>query len=266
MNNLFNSADFAFFKSLLTEAGELGVDMQKGVLEVRRKQDGSIVTQADPAIQELLIGRISERYAGFHFVYEENFTGGTPDVEDETVTVIIDPIDGSAMYSMYLPIWCISIGIFRGYNPLYGFVYSPGLNLYFHNDDRNAYLNDEIKLVEKVVHLDSESNIFHASEVHSAFFIDFPGKVRNLGSTALHACLTVDNARNRAVAFIGKSNLWDWAGAIPVILKARGRLRYHSGADADYRAVINNSYMFPDFLIAYNVPDFETIKKIFVRR
>jgi myo-inositol-1(or 4)-monophosphatase len=266
MANLFKPADFAFFKSLLTEAGELGTDMQKGVLEVRRKHDGSIVTQADLAVQELLIERISGRYADFHFVYEENFAGDILDIDDETVTVIIDPIDGSAMYSMYLPIWCISIGIFKGYSPLYGFVYSPGLDLYFHNDDRHAYLNDEIRLVEKVIQLDSESNIFHASEVHGGFFINFPGKIRNLGSTALHACLTVDNTRNRAVAFIGKSNLWDWAGAIPVILKARGNLKYLSGADIDYRAVIHNSYMFPDYLISYNVPDFETIKKIFVRR
>src|SRR4030067_1315071 len=250
MINLFQASDFAFFKSLLTEAGKRAIKIQNSVIEVRRKRDSSIVTQADLAVQEFLIVQLKKRYDNFNFIFEEGFSGATNAIDDDTISIIIDPIDGSAMFSMYLPLWGSSIGVFKGYHPVYGFVYSPGLNLYFCNDDRYAYLNDEIKLVDRDIHIDTESNIFHASELHNKFFIDFPGKVRNLGSTALHACLTIDNARNRSVAFIGKSNLWDWAGAIPIILQARGDLKYVSGHDIDFWLVFENNYTFPDSLVA----------------
>ena len=131
------------------------------------------------------------------------------------MSAIIDPIDGTAMFSMHLPEWCVSVGIFRGYTPVYGFVYSPGFDMLFYNDDSNAYLNGRPLKADRNISVDNETNIFSASEVSNRFIVDFPGKIRNLGSTALHACLAADNARNRTLAFIGKSNIWDWAGAVP---------------------------------------------------
>jgi 3'(2'), 5'-bisphosphate nucleotidase len=266
MPNLFIAGDFDFFKSLLIEAGELANNIQNSTLEVRRKRDESIVTQADQAVQDLLIERITNRYDNYNFIYEENYSSVTCKLDDSTITAIIDPIDGTAMFSMRLPFWCISIGIFKGYQPLYGFVYAPGTNMFFYNDDRNAYLNDEIKLVNKDMSIDTESNIFHASEMRHKCIIDFPGKVRNLGSTALHACLTIDNARNRTVAFIGKSNLWDWAGAIPIILKAGGNVAYISGKEVDYKSIIQNNCKLVDYLVAHNFRNFEEIRKIFTCR
>ena len=263
MPNLFLAGDFDFFKSLLIEAGELAITIQKSALEVRRKRDESIVTRADQAVQDLLIERIARRYDGYNFIYEENYSSATCRLEESMITAIIDPIDGTAMFSMHLPFWCISIGIFKGYRPLYGFVYAPASNLFFYNDDRNAYLNDEIKLADKDMAIDAESNIFHASEMRNKCTIDFPGKVRNLGSTALHACLTIDNARNRTAAFIGKSNLWDWAGAIPIVLKAGVNVVYISGKEVDYKGIIQNNCKLVDYMVVHNFRNFEEIRKIF---
>jgi fructose-1,6-bisphosphatase/inositol monophosphatase family enzyme len=266
LDNLFKTKDFNFFKKLLVDAGELAKKFQNGTIEVVRKADASIVTQADPAVQDFIITRISNRYAGFNFIYEENFSGRVRDIDDSTVSIIIDPIDGTAMFSMYLPVWCISVGVFKGYDPVYGFVYVPGFDMFFYNDDRNAYLNNEVRAVDSDMRIDSESNIFHASEAHSAFDFEFNGKVRNLGSTAIHACLLVDNIRNRTVAFIGKSNLWDWAGAIPILLKAGSNLKYISGDSVDYRSIMRNDCRLVDYLVAYNLRDFEEVKKIFRKR
>src|SRR5271157_5119439 len=121
MEGPFKSEDFSFFKSLLRKAGMRAMKFQDGVLEVRRKGDRSIVTQADQAVQDFLISRISKRYNDLNYIYEENFISVAHHIDDSTITVIIDPIDGTAMFSMHLPLWCVSIGIFQGYNPLYGF-------------------------------------------------------------------------------------------------------------------------------------------------
>lgn len=266
MATLFTASDFAFFKSVVVEAGDAALRIQKGTIEVSRKGDASIVTQADLMVQDMLTTRIASRYGGVNFILEENNRGSAGVIDADTVTVIIDPIDGTAMYSMYLPVWCVSVGIFKGYVPLYGFVYSPGFNMLFHNDDEHAYLNGTPKIIDRNMTIDSETNIFYASEVHHDFVIGFPGKIRNLGSTALHACLTIDNERNRTLAFLGKSSLWDWAGAVPIILKAGGDVRYLDGSEIDYRAIIKNNYRFIDYAAAYTANDFTVIRNIFTRR
>jgi myo-inositol-1(or 4)-monophosphatase len=263
---MFKEADFNFFKSLIMEAGALATSFQSGSIEVTRKDDTSIVTQADVAVQDLIIRKISARYGNALFIHEENYRGGGPVLSAHEMLVVIDPIDGTAMYSMYLPVWCVSIGIFKGETPLYGFVYSPGFNMLFYNDDNHAYLNDSIRLVDVEIPIDRETNIFYASEAHDDYSIVFPGKVRNLGSTALHACMTIDNVRNRTLAFIGRSHLWDWAGAIPIILKAGGHLRYIKGGEPVYRDIIENDCKLPDYLVAYNRKDFNVIQNIFKKK
>lgn len=263
---VFKEADFSFFKSVIVEAGDAALRMQKGTIEVSRKSDTSIVTQADLMVQDMLTTKIAARYGDVSFIYEENNPGFYGNIGDDTVTVIIDPIDGTAMYSMYLPVWCVSIGIFKGYTPCYGFVYAPGFDMLFHNDDDNAYMNGHTRVVDRNMTIDTETNIFYASEVLHDFAINFTGKIRNIGSTALHACLTIDNARNRTLAFMGKSYLWDWAGAIPIVMKAGGSVRYLGGTEIDYRTVIQNMCRLADYAIAYSSDGFTSIRKIFIKR
>ncbi|MCP4133512.1 MAG: inositol monophosphatase family protein [bacterium] len=266
MNNLYNDSDFEFYKSLILEVGRIALDLQKSELEIERKSDSSIVTQVDTKIQELLIKEISGKYPGINFIHEENFDRTqASDISDDTISVIIDPIDGTAMYTMRLPIWCVSIGIFKGYTPLYGFVYSPGSDMLFYNDNDHSYLNNNIVTVDENIKIDKETNIFYASEIKMIYRINFPGKVRNLGSTALHACLTVDNKRNRLLAFLGGAFLWDWAAAIPIILKAKGHVRYINGKEVDYKKIIENHYLLTDYLLVHTTDDFESIQNIFQR-
>lgn len=255
--------DIKFFLDLVNSAGSTALQMQRGILEIHRKEDSTIVTQADIWVQNYLTGKISERFKDFQIISEEK-TNFNTDFSGDKISVIIDPIDGTAMFSMHLPIWCISIGIFKGFTPLYGFVFSPGSDLLFYNDDNNSYLNGKKLLSDPSVIIEKETNIFYSSEIRDVK-INFPGKVRNLGSTALHACLTADNSRNRLLAFIGKSYLWDWAGAIPVILKAGVKLKYLNGSDLNYKSIIENNFELEDYAVAYNCDDFEVIKTIFSR-
>ena len=255
--------DIRFFLDLVNSAGSTALQMQRGILEIQRKEDSTIVTQADIWVQNYLTDKISERFKDFQIISEEK-TNFNTDFSGDKLSIIIDPIDGTAMFSMHLPIWCISIGIFKGFTPLYGFVFSPGSDLLFYIDDNNSYLNGKKLLSDPSVIIEKETNIFYSSEIRDVK-INFPGKVRNLGSTALHACLTADNSRNRLLAFIGKSYLWDWAGAIPVILKAGVKLKYLNGRDLDYKTIIDNNFELEDYAVAYNCDDFEVIKNIFNR-
>ncbi len=249
----------------MNQAGQKALEFQNRGRElgIERKKDSSIVTEADYWVQNFLVDRISKRFPRFNFIYEENFDPAVPSMDENKVNVIIDPIDGTAMFSMGLPIWCVSLGFFQGYEPRYGFVYAPGSRIFLHNDHEKTYLNDEPVKVLPDMEVDSESNIFHSSEIKGKLEINFPGKVRNLGSTALHAALIADNERNRVMAFTGKSYIWDWAGAVPIILRAGGTVRYLNGKEIDFRTVEENQYAMEDFVVASYIDDKKLMQEIF---
>lgn len=262
--NFLSGNDINFFLDIVKSAGETALGFQKKDMDIYRKEDRSIVTEADLLSQNFLIKEIESRFSGFNFICEENLSSAATLSEDK-INIIIDPIDGTAMFSMHLPFWCVSVGIFAGVAPAYGFVYSPGSDLLFHTDNEYSYLNGRRLEVDHHTPIEKETNIFYSSEI-KGIQINFAGKARNLGSTALHACLTTDNRRNRLIAFIGKSYLWDWAGAIPVIEKAGGRLRYLDGREMDYRKIAANGFELEDYAVAYNCDDFELVKSIFCRK
>ena len=263
----FTTEDIQFILQLIKEAGDKALQYQKGPIAVQRKLDASIVTDADVAVQQFLISSLADYFSKksqkINFIYEENFEGTETDLTEETISIIIDPIDGTAIFSMGLPVWCISIGVFFGETPQYGFVFAPAADMLFHNDDTYAYFNNEIISVDSRMHIDNESNIFYASEIQKIYYIDFPGKSRNLGSTALQASLVANNQKTRALAFIGSSCIWDWAGALPILLKAGAKIKYINGEEFNIHRVIENDYYLPEYLIAYTVDDFSYIQSIF---
>jgi len=265
MSQKLSKRDILFIKKLVLKAGKIAFQKQRNIKNIKRKADHSIVTENDLFIQNLLIKKLKKRFKNALFIYEENFNSKVASLTENSLIFIIDPIDGTAMYSMHLPIWCVSIGVFWGEQPLHGFVYAPAADMFFYNDEKNAYLNNNPISVNKNLTVENETNIFYASEFKAIHKINFKGKIRNLGSTALHACLTTDNARNRILAFIGKAFLWDWAGSIPIILKAGGNIRYITGEEINFKDIILNKCKIPEYIIVYNIDDFEKIQKIFQR-
>jgi fructose-1,6-bisphosphatase/inositol monophosphatase family enzyme len=210
----FSRSDLRFLAGTVRRAGNRALAIQRGGFQVNRKSDTSIVTRADTETQDYIISSLSKRFPGINLIHEENFDSSVNSMNPDTLSAIIDPIDGTAMFSMHLPFWCVSLGIFAGYRPLYGFVYSPGCGMFFHNDDKGAFCNDRLVTADKNVPLERETNIFCATEVPREYILSTPGKIRNLGSTALHASLLSDNRRNRTIAFLGTDSS-GLGGAIP---------------------------------------------------
>ena len=266
MNKIITKKDQNYIKNIVIKAGNRALKLQKKNLQIMRKDDSSIVTETDIAIQEELLKKLYKKFSNINYIYEEGYNGKLSKIDSDTISIVIDPIDGTAMYSMYLPVWCVSVGIFKGSEPLHGFVYAPGFDMLFYNDETTSYINKRKIMIDPTMKVDTESNVFYASDVGKEIDIVFPGKVRNLGSTALHACLVTDNMRNRTAAFIGKSFIWDWAGAIPIIKKAGGDIRYADGKQFNFLETVNNDGIIESPLIAYSTKDFNTIKKYFIKK
>jgi len=258
--------DLRFFEKIVLQSGSIARKLQRRGFSSARKKDSSIVTDADTSVQEYLLKKISARFKDAAIICEESFEPDIRLMDEKKMSVVIDPVDGTAIFTMGLPFWCVSLGIFDGFTPAYGFVYSPSCDLFFSSDDKNAFCNGTIIKTDKSLAPESETNVFFASELIKDYYLTTAGKIRNLGSTALHAALVAYNTKSRGIAFVGGGNLWDWAGALPILQKAGAGVKYMSGKDIDFSAVAANSCRFPEVMLAYSTENFEPARKIIAER
>jgi myo-inositol-1(or 4)-monophosphatase len=183
----------------------------------QRKADNSPVTEADVAIERILVERIAARYPDHGIIGEEQTRF---DITKEYVWAL-DPIDGTASFVAGLPVWGISIGLLHHGVPYAGLFYMPLTDdCYWAIDDRAFLGHQPICVDTKPEHAwESEDWLAIPSDAHRRLEIDFIGKTRSLGSAAAAICYV---ARGSALgAVLTYATIWDLAGGI-AILKAAG--------------------------------------------
>lgn len=88
---------------------------------VRAKGYRDVVTDADVAAEKLITQALRESFPEDGIVGEE----GASHVGSSDRRWLIDPVDGTLNYSRQLPIWCVSVSLFRGEFPEVGVIYDP---------------------------------------------------------------------------------------------------------------------------------------------
>jgi myo-inositol-1(or 4)-monophosphatase len=112
--------------------------------EARLKADGSVVTEADLAVQQRLAGALRDRYPRFGLLGEE-----MDEPQQRAVLAgsgqglwCLDPVDGTSNFAAGLPLFCISLGLVVGGEPALGIVYDPIRDECFSAErGRGAWLN-----------------------------------------------------------------------------------------------------------------------------
>jgi histidinol-phosphatase len=107
-----------FALAVSKEAGELILPLWKSVA-VDHKADGSEVTEADRSAEQLLRRRIAERYPE-HQILGEEFGGA--ETRDAEHLWLVDPIDGTASFSIGLPVFGTLIGYLHRGQPVVGVI------------------------------------------------------------------------------------------------------------------------------------------------
>ena len=108
-------------------------------LDVRRKEQGEWVSNADTAVEREILYHLKKGYPHFGIQAEESGTQ-LPDAESYW---IVDPIDGTDNFIHGIPHFAISIALMEGDHLLSGVVYDPiGDELYVGERGRGAFLND----------------------------------------------------------------------------------------------------------------------------
>jgi fructose-1,6-bisphosphatase/inositol monophosphatase family enzyme len=169
---------------LLRRAGAAALQRFRNTTS-RRKRDGTLVTEADLAVEEILLEGLQALFPGDGICGEEGarVAGGEG-------TWYLDPIDGTSSYVEGLAYWGVAIARVDAHGTALGAYYLPRLDeLWFAARGRGGWrdglplpaLEDEAPARNSVLYL--------PSRFHSWGRVDFPGKSRNLGSVAAHLCL-----------------------------------------------------------------------------
>jgi myo-inositol-1(or 4)-monophosphatase len=215
-----------FAENLVKQTGELALKYY-GRGNPALKFDEELVTEAELAIRDFMSTTIVESYPEHHFMGEgadqTSYRHG-----ERGFQWIADPMDGSANFQAGIPLWGVSLALFKNFWPVLGLFYMPVTgDLYRALAGRNLMVNDTSITLEPEVIANNESVLLTYSRFHSEFTSTFPGKIRNLGCTAAHLGYV---ASSRAEAALLKYvHIWDIAAGLILLEAAGGEIRYLDG-------------------------------------
>lgn len=126
-------------QEILLSAGQLMLDFQSPKV-FDKGRHGDFVTEADLAVQEMVMEALQKAYPSAHFLAEE----GEKQTLTEALTFIIDPIDGTTNYFRRRRCSMISIAAVEGKQPVLGGLYNPySREMYLAERGQGAFCNGE---------------------------------------------------------------------------------------------------------------------------
>jgi histidinol-phosphatase len=149
----------SFADGLADRAADIGMGLFLGdSLEIRRKADASVVTQADTSIESMVREQVAAAFPDDHVLGEEE--GGSADAAERVW--IVDPIDATANYARGIPIWATLIALQVRGELVLGLVNAPALNeRYVAARGEGALMNDRPIHVSGIGTI-ADSQLFYA--------------------------------------------------------------------------------------------------------
>lgn len=195
--------------------------------ERRFKSDGSIVTEADFAVQSRLAESLRVRYPDFALLGEEMDETQQRALLAQDGLWCLDPVDGTSNFAAGLPFFGVSLALLIGRKPMLGVVYDPIRDECFTGErGKGASLNGcrlhcrspglPLRRCLAVVDFKRISTRLATELVTRPPY----SSQRNLGSVALEWCWLA--AGRFHVYLHGKQNLWDYAAGAMILDEAGG--------------------------------------------
>lgn len=201
-----------------------------------QKPDASVVTDADHAVQQLILDHIAREFPRDAVISEE--TQSRPQRHASRATAgrcwVVDPIDGTRNYARWYPSFAVCLGLLDAGRPVVGFIYDPqGDEMYSAAAGCGAWMNQtRLRAVdhglssETILAIPSSRRDLLAGTVHR--WID-QLVVRNAGSTALHLAYLARGALD--AVYCDDCKLWDIAAGAIIASEAGAQLSDFSGGE-----------------------------------
>ncbi|MFH1746900.1 MAG: inositol monophosphatase [Planctomycetota bacterium] len=220
-----NPSHLSALRKLAEQAARAGGDVARRLFRteftIRRKTDGSEVTDADEAAQVAVVKVIQEQRDHDAIIAEEvlDSTQASPAAGNENLCWVIDPIDGTRNYVRGVPYYAVSVAVMYGGFTLAGAIHEVERDvMYSASRTEGLLLNGQPRQKmqwENVIAGRACKPLagIPSSLQGAAYEVvrQWASRVvvRNLGSTAMHLAMVA--AGHFQAALISDSRLWDIA-------------------------------------------------------
>ena len=217
------------------DAGRFAYEHQSAVRRTYKK-DGSVLTEVDMAISHRLVRKIHDLFPEAAIISEEEDTDASRDAE---WTFILDPIDGTDVYSQGLPSFAVSLGLLdSSRNPVGAYISAPRFGIGEEEMFVRLDPGSEATLNGRRIELSGDKDTIRQVTTGSkAFrfldFSSFSAKIRILGSSIIHLLAPVlYSSIEGAVMF--SCYAWDIASSHAVIRSLGMDAVYSDGSKMVY--------------------------------
>ena len=126
-------------------AGELIMRYRAGDANVEYKTDGSPVTDADKAAEELILNDLARLAPGLTAVAEESASAIGSDFDADAPFFLVDPLDGTRGFVRGGEDFTVNIALIRERYPVFGLIYAPATERLFLTLERAAAYTTQLQ-------------------------------------------------------------------------------------------------------------------------
>lgn len=215
--------------TLVTDAADAELVPRFRQVKATAKADGSLLTEADLAMQRVLISELSARWPDYQVLGEEMPADRQQALLEDSARGlwVVDPLDGTSNFAAGLPFFGVSVALVKAGRVVLGVVYDPMARECFSAvEGQGAWLNGEpLKLACTRDRLDDCIGLVDfkrlPAQLACRLASDAPYRSqRSLGSVALDWCWL---AAGRLQLYLhGAQRLWDYGAGGLVFTEAGG--------------------------------------------
>ena len=186
-------------------------------VERQHKRDGSVLTEADLAVQSRIAAQLLQQWPETVFLGEEMTVAEQTELLASGQPVwCLDPLDGTSNFAAGIPYFSVSLALLQPGEVLLGIVYDPVRDECFTaSREQGARLNDgPLQVTQTGLELGQTTALIDFKRLDKALATRLVTQIpyasqRSFGSVALDWCWL---AAGRCHLYLhGRSNIWDYA-------------------------------------------------------
>ncbi|MFT3730787.1 MAG: 3'(2'),5'-bisphosphate nucleotidase CysQ [Hyphomicrobium sp.] len=231
-------------EDIAIEAGNLISQYRSAGPNISRKSDGSPVTDADEAAEELILRELQKLAPSVAVIAEESVSAGVIDIAPKSTVFLVDPLDGTKEFISGKPDYTVNICLVEDGRPKLGVVFAPARGELFSGDGSSAYrcrLGQDRSVTERARirtscssgRLTAVASASHANAETRDFLGKLPIERTISVGSSLKFCL-VAAADAHIYPRFGRTMQWDTAAGDAVLRSAGGSTLSWDGKEMEY--------------------------------